>query len=57
MLVSGAICDKCRTAVQTGGGYTKKVLTDSLRKKGWQIGKRTICPNCKPKPKKVVLEY
>ena len=56
MLITGAVCDKCQVAVRCNGVYTKKVLTDSLRRRGWQIGKKTICPDCKPKPKKIIVE-
>ena len=57
MFVSGAKCDKCGAFNYAQTIQTKKVLTASLRKEGWRIGKRTICPKCRSTPKKIVLEY
>jgi len=57
MIISGAKCDKCGALKYGTGVHTKKIITASLRKDGWTVGKRTICPKCKPVPKKIVLEY
>jgi len=56
MFISGAKCDKCSAFNYAKSIQTKKMLTASLRKEGWSIGKRTICPKCKPEPRKIILE-
>ena len=57
MLITGAICDKCRKTEATHGIFTKKLITKAFREKGWSIGKQTICLDCEPKSKKIALEY
>ena len=56
MLATGAICDKCKSSRHANGIHTKKDITAMLRKAGWTIGKRTICPKCRPTPKKKIIE-
>jgi hypothetical protein len=52
MFIAGAKCDKCGILNYAQTIHSKKVITSALRSAGWSVGKRTICPNCKPKRKK-----
>ena len=56
MIITGAKCDKCGTVKWADGVYTKKEMTVVLRKKGWTVGKRTICSDCVPKRKTIIVE-
>ena len=53
-LYGGYSCDKCRCAFMymyepKGGEWlpTKTYLVNLARKKGWSIGKRVLCPECR----------
>ncbi len=46
-LVSGFVCDKCGFMALVDKVGTKKALVCFARKKGWTVGKKVCCPNCK----------
>ena len=56
MFISGARCDKCKKWNYAERVLSKRELTTAFRKAGWTVGKRTICQDCKPKPKRVIIE-
>lgn len=60
MMVYGAQCDSCGKVTLKYGTSTKTYLVRMLRAEGWSVGnpqtkhapERTLCPNCRKRPKK-----
>lgn len=51
-IVRGVICDKCGVMMYWCGNVSKGTAAYLARKKGWTIGKRCLCEDCKKKGKK-----
>lgn len=52
MFYSGYYCDKCGTAIEYKRAKNewlpnKTYLIIWAREKGWTVGKRILCPNCR----------
>lgn len=51
------ICDKCSERISHTDVYTKQWMIRCAREKGWTIGKRELCPNCRKKRRKAIYRY
>lgn len=52
MFYTGYYCDKCGIAIEYRREIkswlpSKTYLVEWARNKGWSIGKRVLCPNCR----------
>ena len=50
-VTSAAVCDDCNQGVAWDGNVSLSQMKTLLRRyKGWKVGKRHICSECKQKP-------
>ena len=42
-----ATCDRCGLTYIWAGAASKALVTSIMRDKGWTVGKRWLCSNCK----------
>lgn len=53
-IIRGVICDSCHFMICWESNVSKQMAAEAARNKGWTIGKRCLCPDCKPKKKRRV---
>ena len=46
-IIRGIICEGCGEMIYWCGNVSKESATRYARKKGWTIGKRCLCAECK----------
>ena len=51
MFATSIFCDKCGCEFFSYSIETKKFMVNTAREKGWSIGNRHLCPNCREKRK------
>jgi len=47
MFFSGVVCDKCGIKLTWNTCCAKKHLINMARDRGWTVGKKELCPNCR----------
>ena len=47
MFYSGFMCDNCGKRKDFVNGSSKAGLTFLARERGWSVGKRILCPDCR----------
>lgn len=48
-IIRGVICDCCGEMMYWTSNVSKECIAKIARKKGWTIGKRCLCPECRKK--------
>lgn len=52
MIQTSIFCDKCGNGFSFDGIEPKWFMIEMARKKGWSIGKRHLCPNCRERKRR-----